>query len=228
MKFEELFRHTFKAISADLGLPRRRVPMVQPTDTSDFCQEAVAKGCLSQEQMTHAAKQYRLGRSRSGRTIFWMIDELGQVLDGRIGDSWVSQMLKVRYPENAKFITPEHCLFGLHLLGVVGGSVAVVESEQSCVILSELFPTYTWMAWSYPANLTEWQLKPLQGRQVVLFPRTDPVGDYYLASLEVADQARRRHRLDITVDSTLEDRASEEQKDHCIDLVDYLFPPDPP
>ena len=41
--------------------------------------------------------------------------------------------------------------------------------------------------------------------------------------LEVADQARRKYHLDITVSSLLEDHATPDQKQRCIDLVDYIF-----
>ena len=99
--------------------PREAFSIVEQSrsDDSDFCREVVARGILSEEQMAHAAERYRLGRSKSGRCIFWMIDEQGIVRDGRIGDSWVSVMLKAREPRLLRIWHPEHCLFGLHLLG---------------------------------------------------------------------------------------------------------------
>ena len=86
------------------------------SDDSDFCRAVVAKGLLSEEQMHRAAERYQLGRSRSGKTIYWLIDERGIVRDGHIGDPWVSVMLQHRFPELAQYIRPRHCLFGLHLL----------------------------------------------------------------------------------------------------------------
>ena len=86
------------------------------SDDSDFCREVVAKGLLSEEQMRRAAERYQLGRSRSGKTIYWLIDERGIVRNGHIGGSWVSVMLQHRFPELAQYIRPRHCLFGLHLL----------------------------------------------------------------------------------------------------------------
>ena len=86
------------------------------SDDSDFCRAVVAKGLLSEEQMHRAAERYQLGRSRSGKTIYWLIDERGIVRNGHIGDSWVSVMLQHRFPELAQYIRPKHCLFGLHLL----------------------------------------------------------------------------------------------------------------
>ena len=58
--------------------------MVVPTADSDFCHTTVESGWLTTEQMTHAAMHYKLGRSRSGETIFWMIDEWGKALTGDV------------------------------------------------------------------------------------------------------------------------------------------------
>ena len=119
---------TFKALRQRLGIPeppRQRTDMVDDcrADDSDFCLEVVEKGLLTEVQMHRAAERYRLGKSRSGKTIYWMIDDLGICRDGHIGssshaaDTWVSTLLKHRIPELAPYIPPsEHCLFGLHLL----------------------------------------------------------------------------------------------------------------
>ena len=101
--------------------------------------------------------------------------------------------------------------------------ICVIESEKSALILSELFPESLWMAYATPTHFTPELFAPLQGYSVIIYPRTDPVGDYYLASLELADQVRRLYHLDITVDSTLEDYASPSQKSREIDLLDFLL-----
>ena len=86
------------------------------SDDSDFCHELLSKYGLTPDQMHRAAARYRLGRSKSGKTIFWMIDDLGICRDGHIATSWVSAMLKSRYPDLAQYVCPHHCLFGLHLI----------------------------------------------------------------------------------------------------------------
>ena len=101
--------------------------------------------------------------------------------------------------------------------------IAIVESERTAVVMSELYPQTIWLATVYPANFTIDQLAPLQGCKVTLFPRTDPVMDHYVAWLEIADQARRLYHLDITVSSLLEDHATVAQKSRCIDLLEFLF-----
>jgi len=86
------------------------------SDDSDFCRDVVAKGYLTEEQMHRAAARYQLGKSRSGKTIYWLIDESGVCRDGHIGSSWVSEMLRHRFPDLAQYVRARHCLFGLHLL----------------------------------------------------------------------------------------------------------------
>ncbi len=51
---------------------------------SCFCKAVVAAGYLTQQQMQHAAQRYHLGMARDGGVIFWQIDQLGQVYDGKV------------------------------------------------------------------------------------------------------------------------------------------------
>lgn len=224
-------------------------PLVQlmRSDDSDTCRDIVASGLLTLEQMGHAAERYQLGRSRSGATVFWMIDEQGVLRDGHVGDAWASALMKAtgQLPE---WWNPSHCFFGQHLISEEGGGwkvegdmfsrrsaisavsarnsargIGIVESERSAVILSELYPSLLWLANSYPANLTEQHFQPFQGHAVTLFPRTDPFGNTYTAYLELADQVHRSLGLDIRVSPILEDHATPEQKQRQIDIVDFYF-----
>jgi hypothetical protein len=102
-------------------------------------------------------------------------------------------------------------------------SVCVVESEISAVILSELLPEYVWMAYATTAHLRPELFAPLKGHKVVLFPRTDPTLSNYLFFKDLAALVRQQYEIEIIVDDTLEDHASDEQKERCIDLVDFLF-----
>ena len=95
---------------------RPHTPLVVVATDSDFCRETVDSGVLTAEQMAHAAARYRLGKSKSGRCIFWMIDEAGKVRDGRIGNEWVSAMMEAREPVLLRGCRTEHCLYGLHLV----------------------------------------------------------------------------------------------------------------
>ena len=124
-----------------------------------------------------------------------------------------------------------HCLFGQHLLNLDPDEssdegirpVCIVGTEPSAVLLSELLPEGIWMATVYPSNLNIRSFEALRNRDVVLFPRADPVGSYYLAAVELADQAKRKYHMNVTVNTLLDQQASEEQKEREIDLADYLI-----
>jgi len=95
---------------------------------SCFCKAVVASGYLNQQQMQHAVERYHLGLSRDGGVIFWQMDHLGTVYDGKImyyrpdchrdhhhKPTWVSAELK-RFYQPPFDIPTSHCLFGTHLL----------------------------------------------------------------------------------------------------------------
>lgn len=227
MKFKDLFPHSFEALSQEYNIQvPSKLSLVDQcrSDDSELCLEMMAEPfALSETQMRHAADRYRLGKSKSGKAIYWMIDELDIVYDGHIGTSWVSQMLKNRIPEVAPYIVTKHCLFGQHLLTLCESSVpiSIVESERSAVMLSEIYPQSLWMAYAYPANFSERLLEPLQDHHVVLFPNADETMETYLAFLDIADRARRRYHLDVTVSTLLENRTTPSQKSRHIDLLTY-------
>ena len=237
MTFEEAFPYTFKNLRKKFGIHEpTKLSMVelcawhgQPfaLELRSLATEGTQEEpyLLTDEQLRHAAARYHLGISRSGKPIYWMIDDLGIVRDGRIGDGWVSQMLKHRYPEFAKYMTTQHCLFGLHLINESDSiyTISIVESERSALILSELYPESLWMAYSYPANFNEYLFEPLQGHRIILFPNADETMSTYLAFLDIADRARRKFHLDITVNSLLEDETTPSQKSRHIDLLTFYL-----
>lgn len=156
---------------------------------------------------------------------------------------WVSNLLKrqfvQRFPEMAAWM-PEtnHCLFGTHLVSLADGAddadvlntnltnntnLAVVEAEKTAVIMSAHYPQYLWLAAGGLTELTAQKLFPLRHHRIVLFPDTDPDQTAYTRWYTVAQEARRQYCLDITVSSLLERRATAEQKQAKIDLVDFLF-----
>jgi hypothetical protein len=262
MIWNDVFCNTFRALrekiepevkkKIDFTLPSMPMVNVCRADDFDFFQPLIDSGDLTIDQMHHAAQRYHLGKSKSGHPIFWMIDDLGIVHDGHIGNSWVSQMLKSRYPDLAQYIRPQHCLFGLHLLCHTDytdmkspisavyartkksvksvesvcdlKTICVVESERSAVVLSEIFPESIWMAYSYTANLTVDLLEPLQGRTVTIYPRTDPFMNTYLFFLEYVNTVHQTYPcIHLTIDDTLEENTSSDQKSRCIDLLDFIL-----
>lgn len=106
-------------------------------------------------------------------------------------------------------------------------AVAVVEAEKSAVILSEHFPEYLWMATGGLGEVQAEKFRPLRGRKVIFFPDTDPDGTAYRRWYEAAQEVQRQLWWEdsppIYVSPILEERATAEQKERKIDLVDFLF-----
>ena len=104
-------------------------------------------------------------------------------------------------------------------------NICVVESEASAVVLSELFPESIWLAYATTSHLVPDLFAPLEGRTVTIYPRTDPTQSTFLFFEDLVDQTLRRYDLDLHVDTTLEDHATENQKERCIDILDFIKEP---
>lgn len=263
MKWNEVFCNTFKALRPQTSDIRHQVDFILPSmpmveacraDNFDFFEPFIAAGKVTVEQMRHAAERYYLGKTKSGKDIFWMIDDMLQPLDGHTGATWISKLLKVREPL-LEYWHVQHCLFGLHLLchtdstdftdtccgrsnfaeqnqSVLSVSsvcdyknICVVESEASAVVLSELFPESIWMAYATTSHLVPDLFAPLEGRRVTIYPRTDPTMSTFLFFEDLIDQTHRLYDLDLHVDTTLEDYATEDQKERSIDILDFIKEP---
>ena len=240
MKWNELFTHTFKALRPQTGDIRHQVDFILPAmpmveacraDDFDFFHPLIDSGDLTIDQMHRAARRYHLGKTKSGQPIFWMIDDMLQPLDAHIGDSWISRILKQREPILDCWQV-QHCLFGLHLLmddgrgkmeDVGTPAICVVEDEKSAVILSELVSESIWMAYTTTSHLVPDLFAPLEGQTVTIYPRTDPTSSTSLFFEELADQTRRIYDIDLSVDNTLEDKATDDQKERCIDILDFIL-----
>ena len=187
--------------------------------------------------MLHAANRYRLGQTKDGGVVFWESDEQDQVHNGKImyyqdnchrdkthTPSWVVAKLKSTGILPNEVENP-HSLFGLHLLsGVAVGKIAIVESEKSAVILSELFPDYIWMASGGKTMLHADSFAPLGGHRIILFPDTDETGETFRLWSNIAQEATKLHKSRIHVSNLLEQHATPAQKSAKIDIVDLLFP----
>ena len=214
---------------------------------SQFCHAVVSAGYLSWEQMVNAACRYCLGMTKNHGVIFWQIDREGRVHDGKVmyygadchrlkdkqhTPTWVSHLLARRhhFPRLSN-ASSSHCLFGLHLLSEESEEfvIAVVEAEKSAVILSEHYPQYVWLAAGGLGELQPDKFRPLRGRKVILFPDTDPDGIAFRRWYDVAQQVMQQPFWEgsppIRVSPVLEQKATLEQKQRKIDIVDMLFAP---
>ena len=211
--------------------------------SNEFTRALVQGGILSPAQMRHAAEVFRLSTVDDG-VIFWQIDAELHIREGKVmyyqADAHrshsrkpvtVSWLLKQggKLPE---WWSATPCLFGLHQVhGNAESPVAVVESEKTAVICSELLGSehFVWMATGGKCNLSVSMLQPLRGRRIIVFPDTDPTGETYREWLRIAQDAAKVLGHPITVSDLLERHATPEQKQRKIDIADLIIesPPTP-
>jgi len=223
------------------GLNFSHVERSEGTD-NDFCRALEQTGILTRQQTAHAAVRYHLGCTKDGGVIFWQIDSRQKVHEGKVmyymanchrsqerTPYTISWMMKNKLKDDeglpllAEDWKSERCMFGEHLLSVDTISpVAVVESEKTAVVCSELFPEYLWLATGGCSCLSVHGLSVLVGRRVVIFPDTDASGDTYKQWCAIAEQASKRFKQPFFVSDILERNATEEEKRKKIDICDLV------
>lgn len=209
---------------------------------NEFTRALVQCRILTPEQMKQACRLFRLGTSLD-HVVFCYLDQEQHFCEGKImtyqanahrshteNPFTLSSQLK-----NAGKLKNEwkcrRCLFGLHQLALEENResiVAVVESEKTAVICSQLMPCLQgtpvcWMATGGLTCLSTDILCPLKGRKVMVFPDTDSTGDAYAYWQKVCLEAGEKLGQPFTVSNLLEQHATPEQKKRKIDIADFLL-----
>ena len=240
--------------SSIIPLPSSLVDRSLSVD-SQFCRSLVSNGYLTTSQMQSAASRYRLGATKEGGVIFWEIDAQNRVHTGKImyyqsdchrdkthTPTWVHALIKEELPQDYEL---QHCLFGLHLINThpdplmgrgylseraTGGAVkpphiAIVESEKTAVIMSEIIPEFIWLSCGGLQMFKPELLSPLTDHKVILFPDTDESGEAFTTWTQIAQQANKLYpfKHPLRISNLLESAASLDQKQRKIDIVDFLF-----
>ena len=121
---------------------------------------------------------------------------------------------------------PEPAEGSLHF-GRDDKAIALVESEKTAVIMSEIYPQYIWLAAGGLGEVQVDKFRPLRGRKLVLFPDTDPKGIAFKrwrdAATLVQQQLFWENSPPIYVSDILERKASDDQKQRKIDIADYYL-----
>lgn len=208
---------------------------------SSFHRSVVASGLLTAEELQAASEIFHLGTTKDKRVVYWQIDAEGRVRDGKL----------MAYDEHCHRVKPgehdtkssvswagyefrqcglldkdweaTHCLFGLHQLNSrPDDTVCIVEAEKTAVICSQKFKDCIWMAAGGLEQLSLDKLRPLVGRQVILYPDTDPEGEAFGKWYDIAWRAMSELEMEISICDVLEKNATPEQKEAKIDLVDFI------
>lgn len=144
-------------------------------------------------------RDYILGTSRQGHSIFWQIDDHGLVRTGKLmlykqdghRDKVTAGNFKWIHSEliRANMLNPEEadmkqCLYGMHLLHFAQpNTVSIVESEKTAIVCAIAYGNMTenlWMASGGKTNLTREKLQPIMDMHcyINLYPDKDGVDDW--------------------------------------------------
>lgn len=118
-----------------------------------------------------------------GCVIFWELDQKGILRYGKIMEYYSHNGKRVKEPYShvgsfhkvylgkERRYHYDRCLFGLHLINEnLHSPIAIVESEKTAIIMSEINPKYIWMACGSINGITEHMLNPISDRRIILFP----------------------------------------------------------
>ena len=187
-------------------------------------------------QVQEIIRTYKIGTSKhwKGATIFWQIDICKRVRGGKI------MLYDKNTGKRSKFFTWVHsiyikigaihdfnlkqCLFGLHLTGTNDKLVAIVESEKTACIMSQIFKKYTWLATGGLSNLNKENLEVLKHKKIILYPDLgiDKNGTPYDKwSKKVAEL--KKEGFDIAISDLLENNGTQEQRIKGYDIADYFL-----
>ena len=112
-----------------------------------------------------------------------------------LGKIWANEG---RLPKDAQF--KSRCLFGEHLLcRYPQCTVVLVESPKNALFGALAYPEMLWVATGNKTAIGPEELKPLQGRDVIVIPDRDAIGDWnakinsmtWLANFTVSDFCER-------------------------------------
>ncbi len=181
-------------------------------------------------------RKYRIGNAPywQNGTVFWQIDQRLNVHGGKIicygkdgkrfgTPNWVHSYLK--YQKKIKKFNLEQCLFGLHLSRNNNRPIAIVESEKTACVMSEVYPKYIWMATGSLNGLNKKKLLPIKNKTIILYPDTgisskgkSPFEQWELICLEL-----KMEGFEISISDLLEKTATKKQKENGYDLADFFL-----
>lgn len=168
---------------------------ISDIDILRLCRTQMNVITLSREEIIFCYEDLE-GRWTRGKIMKY--DETGHRIKSAGSINSVHNLLEI-----TRDLRPELHLYGLHLLNRKGNenkSIAIVESEKSAVLGNYFFPEMIWMATSGLSNLKYERLKPLSGRQIILFPDSG-CSDLWRDKI---DKENIRRVMDISVNDTFE------------------------
>lgn len=175
-----------------------------------------------------AIAQYNIGTSKhwQGATVFWQVDNTGNIRTGKIMLYSPTTGKRVKQPYN--HITWAHtllkqpnfnlkqCLFGEHLINQnPNKTIFLVESEKTAIIASLYLPQYLWLAVGNLNELTPAKCQAIINREVVLLPDLKAYDKWKTKAAKISPRWQ--------VSKFIETHATDAEKQKGLDIADYLL-----
>ena len=184
------------------------------------------------DEVEKVVKNYKIGTTKDGKTIFWQIDKKHRIRTGKIiaydcliGErrkdifpNWIHAELKKKNLLKQDF-NLKQCFFGEHLLQKYPGkTVAIVEAEKTAVICSIIFPEILWLAVGAKGYLNAQRIQIFADRKILLFPDADAFSDWKEKAI-----LAQRNGFNVRVSNLIEINGTASEKENGFDLADYLI-----
>lgn len=188
-----------------LRLPMWMVERTEKTNTDlliQWIKTGINWDYIQRKRIDKVLKDYHVGHGKNGHTIFWQLDDRGEVRTGKMmkyrtdghrdkqaawNFDWIHSVLfrdqrLTQWDEDKQ--EAQLTLFGMHLLNKYpNATVNIVESEKTAVLMAIAYgnhATQVWMACGGLEMLSRERMKPIidQGRKVVLYPDRDGIAKW--------------------------------------------------
>lgn len=175
-----------------------------------------------------AVSSYLIGTHKTGKTIFWQIDQKRRIRTGKA--IAYDRNTGRRYKHtNPFFLHPkdgfelQQCFFGEHLLAKNPDlPIAITEAEKSAVIASlckGVFPEMVWLACGGKSHLTANRIETLgRDRRFILYPDADGFDKWQGIALEASKRGMK-----VSISSLIERFSAEAERKSGYDIADYLI-----
>jgi len=190
-------------------LPRLELPMSMVTTKEQLDEDLLVRWIktgirwdgVQRRRIEQVLKDYHVGHSKQGMTMWWQIDDQGIVRTGKMmryradghrdksdgyNFDWVhSALYRSRKYDETK-VEAHPTLFGLHLLNRYStATVCIVESEKTALLMAIAYGNHAaqvWMACGGLNMLNRERLAPIikQHRNIILYPDRDGVAKWRL------------------------------------------------
>lgn len=196
---------------------------------------------FDEETVNRMIKNYFIGTKfywNDYATIFWQVDNELKIRSGKVmlyncltgrrvkaksylPFNWVHKLEKID-----KFNLSQ-CLFGLHLINEFPDkTIAIVESEKTAIIMSEIYSDYLWMACGSLGGIKKSLLEPIFDRRIILFPDLSKKNKKGLTAYDIWKEKAellKSKGFKIEISTILEKNGSEIEKEEGCDIADYFI-----